>query len=192
LTATRPVHPEQLLRTYFRAKDENRPHLLADVFSSDARLEIHNRSDQISFPALTVGQDEIADILVRRFNQTYENIYSFCLDRPQPTAATFRCDWLVGMTEKASRNVRVGCGQYEWTFARSPALLVTKLVISVEHMAVHAPNSAGEVLRALRDLDYPWTSAAQVTRALSIGELSAVNDCIARLGSRPLNRPIAD
>lgn len=73
-----------MLRTYFHAKDENRPFLLADVFSPDAQLEIRNRSDQISFPATTIGLEGIADALVRRFNQAYENIYSFYMDRPGP------------------------------------------------------------------------------------------------------------
>src|SRR5215204_5457681 len=76
------VSPEQLLRTYFRAKDENRPHLLHDVFSRDARLTIDNRCAQISFPGMTVGLDGIADVLVRQFSSTYENTYSFYLDRP--------------------------------------------------------------------------------------------------------------
>jgi hypothetical protein len=31
---------EQLLRTYIQAKDENRPHLLAQVFSDRACLQI--------------------------------------------------------------------------------------------------------------------------------------------------------
>src|SRR5258706_8031171 len=41
----RPVSPEQALRAYFHAKDENRPHLLDGVFASDARLGIRNRSE---------------------------------------------------------------------------------------------------------------------------------------------------
>lgn len=81
--------PEQILRTYVHAKDENRPHLLDGVFSTDARLEIRNRSEQISFPAVTVGLAGIADVLVRRFNQTYENIYSFCLARPTSDKGAF-------------------------------------------------------------------------------------------------------
>ena len=64
------VSPEQLLRTYFKAKDENRPHLLVDVFSSDARLTIDNRCGQMSFPDATVGLERIADVLVRQFNST--------------------------------------------------------------------------------------------------------------------------
>ena len=172
--------PEELLRTYFRAKDENRPHLLVNVFSSDAQLEIDNRSDQISFPGVTIGLEGIADVLIRQFNQTYENIYSFYLDRPGPTAEAFTCDWLVGMTEKVSRNARVGCGQYAWTFQRSPVLLVSKLVIRIEQMVVLAPTRTTEVMHSLLQLGYPWTAVELATRALSLAELASVNEYIAR------------
>jgi hypothetical protein len=174
------VSPEQLLRTYFRAKDENRPYLLADVFANDARLEVNDRSGQIGFPGVTVGLDGIADVLVRHSNQTYENIRSYYLDRPKHAAEAFTCDWLVGMTEKAARNVRVGCGQYEWTFAGYPELRVTRLVITIEQMMVLAPAYATEVMRSLRCLDYPWTFADQVTRTLSLDEFGSVKEYLGR------------
>jgi hypothetical protein len=77
------VSPEQLLRTYFHAKDENGPQLLADVFAGDARLEVNDRSGQLGFPGVTVGLDGIADVLVRRFNRAYENVHSYTMDRPK-------------------------------------------------------------------------------------------------------------
>jgi len=174
------VSPEQLLRTYFRAKDDDRPHLLADVFTSDARLEVNGRSDHLGFPGVTIGLDGIADVLVRRFNQTYENIHSYYLDRPQPTAEAFTCDWLVGMTEKAARNVRVGCGRYKWTFAGHPDLRVTRLVITIEQMVVLAPAYAPDVMLSFDLLDYPWTSVERVTCALSLDELESVKGYLAR------------
>jgi hypothetical protein len=131
-----PVTSEQILRTYFHAKDENRPYLLDDVFSTDARLGIRNRSEQISFPAVTVGLAGIADVLVRRFNQTYENSYSFYLARPTSKKGAFSCDWLVAMTEKESKAVRVGCGQYEWALQRNPELHVTEPSSSVPQAPV--------------------------------------------------------
>ena len=45
--------PEAVLRRYFCAKDENRPHLLKDVFAIGAQLVIHNRSANITLPAVT-------------------------------------------------------------------------------------------------------------------------------------------
>jgi|SRR6266496_2583820 len=171
---------EQVLRAYFHAKDENRPHLLENVFSRDARLEIRNRSEQINFPAVTVGLDEIADVLVRRFNQAYENIYSFYLDRPSSTDDVFSCDWVVGMTEKESRSIRVGCGGYEWTFQREPVLRATQLIITIEAMLVLDPAVSTKVIRWLMELDYPWTSAADVTRSLPLAELTPVSNYVGR------------
>jgi hypothetical protein len=84
------------------------------------------------------------------------------------------------MTEKASRNVRVGCGQYEWKFAGHPDLRVTRLVITIEQMVVLAPTYATDVILSLRLLDYPWTSADRVTRALSLDELKSVKRHLAR------------
>jgi hypothetical protein len=174
------LSPELVLRNYFHAKDENRPHLLASVFSPEARLEIRNRSDQISFPATTVGLEGIADVLVRRFNQAYENIYSFYLERPRPSDEFFSCDWLVGMTDKQSRSVRVGCGRYDWTFQRTPAVLATRLIITIEVMLVLDESRASAVLGWLKELGYPWTSAADVNRTLPPRELAPVGDYLGR------------
>jgi hypothetical protein len=159
------VTPQFVLRTYLHAKDENRPHLLTGVFATAARLEIHDRSGKTSFPAVTVGREAIADVLVRNFNQSYENIYTFCLDRPPADAASFSCDWLVGMTEKQTRNVRVGCGRYDWTFEAAPVVLATRFVITIESMVVLAPDASQPVLRWLVALTYPWSSTAEVAAA---------------------------
>jgi hypothetical protein len=59
-----------LLRDYIRAKDENRPHLIPQVFAANACLEMRVKTDSISFPAVSQGAARIADVLVRCFNQT--------------------------------------------------------------------------------------------------------------------------
>lgn len=172
---------EKVLRNYFHAKDENRPHLLERVFCPDARLEIRNRSTRIHFPAVTVGREEIADVLVRRFNQAFENIYSFYLDRPQPGCEVFSCDWLVAMTEKESRSVRVGCGRYDWTFQRTPTELASQLIITIETMLVLDASQASGTMRWPAELNYPWTSAGNVIPTLAADELAPVR---AYLGGR--------
>jgi hypothetical protein len=174
------VSPEKALRTYFHAKDENRPHLLDAVFSTDARLEIRNRSDQISFPALTNGLAGIADVLVRRFNQTYENIHSFYLARPTSNEQAFSCDWLVVMTEKESKAVRVGCGRYEWAFKREPELSVTELIITIEVMLILDEALTGATMRWVGQLDYPWISRAALTCMPFIPELQPVREYLER------------
>ncbi len=171
---------QRVLRAYFHAKDENRPHLLAGVFSDGARLDVENRSDHISFPATTVGLDRIADVLVRRFNQTYENIYSFYMDRPDDDADAFSCDWLVGMTEKETRSVRVGCGRYDWTFQTAPVFLATRLVITIEAMVVMPPAAADETMRWLLALNYPWASAEAADGTPPIDALEPVLSYIRR------------
>ena len=175
-----PVGPERLLRDYFHAKDENRPHMLDDVFTADARLEIRNRSELISFPAATAGRDAIADVLVRRFNQTYENIYSYCLSRPNSSMDAFSCDWLVTMSDRATQSVRIGCGHYEWTFQRAPTMRVKQLVITIARMLALDRSVAGKVRRWLAELDYPWTSAAAVTRSLPLPEVELIRAYLCR------------
>lgn len=156
-----------LLGDYIRAKDENRPHLIAQVFSETACLEMRVKTDAISFPAISQGAATIADVLVRRFNQTYENIYTFYLDRPVAGSATppavFACDWLVGMSEKATGNVRVGCGRYEWVFRQDASpLRAERLAITIEAMQTLPAASLPHILRWLLALDYPWSSASAV------------------------------
>src|SRR5207344_3266465 len=92
--------PEDVLRTYFHAKDENRPHLMAGVFCETATLETIVKTGAISFPPVSTGLASITDVLVRKFAQTYENVYSFYLERPRPEihSDSFSCDWLVGMS----------------------------------------------------------------------------------------------
>jgi acetone carboxylase gamma subunit len=163
--STIPNSREDVLRNYFRAKDENRPHLLARVFSADATLEVRNRASEIAFPAFTAGRAAITDVLVRTFGQTYENVYSFYMARPASDTQTFPCDWLVIMTEKDSRNVRVGCGRYDWTFESDTVGLATNLVITIEAMLVLPPESLEPTYRWMAELEYPCSSATEVEAA---------------------------
>lgn len=169
MTQTLMINAESVLRDYFHAKDENRPHLLEGVFAPEAQLEVRNSTGTISFPAVTEGREAIADILVRQFAQAYENIYSFYMDRPAgATAATFSCDWLVGMSEKEGKNVRIGCGRYDWSFQAGPPFLTNRLVITIAVMEVLPPSQLKPVLAWLRGLDYPWTTAAAVRAAAPV------------------------
>ena len=155
-----------LLRDYIRAKDENRPHLIRRVFCDAACLEMCVKTESISFPAVSQGAATIADVLVRRFNQTYENIYTFYLDKPAAESANppavFACDWLVGMSEKATGNVRVGCGRYEWVFEQDAPHRVERLAITIEAMQTLPPECLPDILGWLLALDYPWSSARAV------------------------------
>jgi hypothetical protein len=167
MAITAPLPPEVVLRGYFHAKDENRPHLLDRVFSEDAVLEILNRTSTIAFPAVTSGREAIADVLVRTFGQTYENVYSFYLQRPSGQPSAFECEWIVAMTDKGSRNFRIGCGRYEWEFESKPPHLARRLVIFIAEMQVLPASVAPEAYAALASLTYPWSSPAEVRAAAS-------------------------
>jgi hypothetical protein len=156
---------ERLIHTYFRAKDENRPHLMRQVFSADATLEMTLKTEGISFPATATGLAAITEALVSSFNQKYENIYSFCLDRPHPELGSnrFSCDWLVGMSEKGSGDLRVGCGRYDWAWSNVSGL-AERLKITIETMQVLPPDCLEPVYDWLLRTPYPWSTADAAAR----------------------------
>jgi hypothetical protein len=153
--------PEAALRTYIRAKDENRPHLMARTFSPDAHLVVQLRTNNIALPSCTRGRDRIADVLVSSFALTYENIYTFCMKRPPAAAPAFSCNWMVAMSEKGTGRPRVGCGRYDWEFAAGSGQ-VARLNIAIEAMEVLPPTEADAVFAWVEPLDYPWADAARV------------------------------
>jgi hypothetical protein len=106
---------QEAVETYILAKDNNRPYLIEGAFTADATLAMLVNTGTISFPPISNGLQTISDVLVRRFAQSYENVHTFCLAQPpRNDQVNFSCDWLVGMSEKDSRTVRVGCGRYDW------------------------------------------------------------------------------
>jgi hypothetical protein len=175
------LSPELLLRTYFRAKDENRPHLMASVFSESAALEMVVNTGTVSFPPRSHGLAEIADVLVGRFAQTYENVYSFYLQEPPPHAANFVCNWLVGMSEKANGAVRVGCGRYDWRFQQEAPFLVSGLTIAIEVMLALPSVNLRPIMAWLTKLPYPWCPAScALASAPSIAGLEPVLQYVSR------------
>jgi hypothetical protein len=165
--------PEIVLRGYFHAKDENRPHRLERVFDPGAKSVIVNHADTIAFPARTVGREAITDVLVRKFAQTYENIYSFYLRRPTVEVKEFSCGWLVAMSEKHSKSARVGCGRYDWAFSEVAPHLATHLSITIHAMQVLPPNELATILAWVKALSYPWCTAEEAVRIAPRSELLA-------------------
>ena len=156
--------PEEVLRNYFHAKDENRPALLDRVFTPSAELLIRNNSANIQFPATTRGRAAIAEVLVRSFALAYENVHSFYLERPTDAVREFTCSWLVGMSERTSGQPRVGCGIYAWSFEATPPHMATSLVICIEAMQVLPSRQSEAVLTWLSSLSYPWSSPSLALR----------------------------
>ena len=120
----------ELIATYIRAKDSNRPHLMSAAFAPDASLEMVVNAGTISFPPHAAGLDAITDVLVSRFGQTFENVYTFCLcSPPYSHPSTFSCAWLVGMSPKEGGAVRVGCGRPELNELQGLAAHLERLTV---------------------------------------------------------------
>jgi len=158
-----PVSTASLMRNYLRAKDENRPLYMARAFAPDAVLKMTLRTQAIAFPPEARGREAITEALVRTFGQTYENVFTFYLAHPGEDAMLpdYTCDWFVGMTEKATGQVRVGCGRYEWEFQASPHL-ARRLTITIEDMQTLPADTAPAVFAWLTALPYPWTDPQRV------------------------------
>jgi len=170
----------EAIATYIRAKDGSRPHLMRAAFAENAELEITVKAGAISFPPLTKGADAITDVLVRRFSQTFENVYTLCLSAPPSSDITdFSCAWLVGMTERETCAVRVGVGRYDWSFR---AGLVGRLKITIELMLLLPPEALPSVMEWLSKLPYPWCPIELAARTMpGAKDLRPVADCLRRV-----------
>jgi hypothetical protein len=149
--------PGECIANYIQGKDLNRPHLFQSVFADDAQLVMVVKSGAISFPPLVHGLQDIADVLARRFGQTFENVYTFCLTAPPASdVADFSCPWMVGMSGKVDREVRVGCGRYDWIFTCGPSPRVARLTITIEEMVVLPQGELLPVMAWLSSLPSTW------------------------------------
>jgi len=159
---------KQLISRYIRAKDESKPHLMQSVFSENATLNMQVNSDNISFPADTAGINDITEVLIVKFNETYENIYTLCLtDTWQQHSNTVSCRWLVFMTEKHSGVTRVGFGLYDWSFEGEGLNLVGHLKIEIEEMQLFPQQLQPEILSCMDKVPYPWISTADALHSMS-------------------------
>lgn len=176
--------PADSILAYLCAKDGNRPHLMAQAFSEDASLAMLVNTGAISFPPLSGGREAIAEVLVRRFSRTYENVYTLCLAAPPGERdTTFACDWLVVMTERDSGAVRVGCGRYDWCF-EPKAHLAERLAITIESMLSLSSRDMDAVMGWVSALPYPWcTPDLAMNSAPNISDLSPVFDYIVKEGA---------
>jgi hypothetical protein len=160
-----------LVSQYIKAKDNNKPHLMKSVFSRHARLEMIVQTGNISFPAKVTGVDKITQTLVCEFNTTYENIYTLCLtDTLQQIQNQLNCRWIVCMTEKTSGSLRLGYGDYQWSFENASGL-ANHLVITIEHMIILPQALQPEVLACFESLPYPWALSSELQAAMPDVEL---------------------
>ena len=182
---------QQSIQAYIKAKDGNRPHLLEQAFEAQAILDMIVRTGAISFPDHVEGRAAIGEVLVSRFAQTFENVYTFCLG-PPPAANLdrFQCPWLVAMSGKDSGEARVGCGTYDWQFD-PVSKRVERLTITLEHMKTLPPDNLPAIMAWVSRLDYPWCSVeAALGDIPNLGELGDVIEYLAdREHLRAAQRP---
>jgi hypothetical protein len=109
------------------------------------------------------------------FVRAYENIYTFCLDYiPLDADPDFRCRWLVDMTDKETKSIRVGYGIYDWQFGDSK--LVRNLRITIKAMLILPSNHHQQVVNWLSHLPYPWCRGSVAAAGMpSISELREVH-----------------
>ena len=145
---------EKAIRSYIRAKDNNKSHLMGDLFEDSASLIMEVKTDKIAFPSQTNGLCSITNVLVKDFNQKYDNIYTFCMtDSAINDENMTLCKWAVVMTDKEKEIIRIGFGDYKWTFNND---LVSQLTIVIEKMIVLEKAYSKEVFSWVDKQDYPW------------------------------------
>lgn len=180
------------MAAYFAAKDNNRPHRMAEAFTDDARLQMDVRTSAISFPPVTQGREAISEVLVREFNQRYEDIYSVCIgEPPAANASKYACAWMVAMADRQSRQLRIGCGRYDWVFAPVDGR-VCELRIHIACMVLLAPQTQARVMNWASALPSPWSSLAVVLDAApALAELQPWRDALvqAARGCEPTREP---
>jgi hypothetical protein len=159
--------PFDAVSTYILAKDGNRPFLMRRAFAEGAELEMVIMTDTISFPNSAKGIGAIEDILVRRFANDFENVYTFCLSHPSAADRRhFPCHWLVGMSGKNNGQIRVGCGRYDWYFGSDERCLVEKLVIVIDVMEILPATGHDPIMDWLSSLPYPWCAPSEAVSAI--------------------------
>ena len=173
------------IHRYVRAKDQNRPHLLQQVFCTDAILDMKVESENITFPAQTCGLAAISQLLVSDFSQSYENIYTYCIEESiSITANRLSCQWLVIMSDRETGQLKVGTGDYLWTFSELAEGLnkthkVQSLVIAIAHMLLLDPSQNPQILQLTETLAYSWCSRADVLALMEdIDDLKSICEAI--------------
>ncbi|WP_299979975.1 hypothetical protein [uncultured Pseudoteredinibacter sp.] len=155
---------KKAISRYIQGKDHNKPHLLKQAFAQHATLSMQVKTENISFPSNTRGLAAISQLLVSDFNKQYENIYTYCItDTFREADLNLSCSWLVVMTEKATGKVRLGFGDYHWSFTHSgPHLLADRLEIIIDAMNVLDEEAKEPFLVWAEALPYPYLSLREL------------------------------
>lgn len=159
--------PYEAVTNYFHAKDGNRPFLMRRAYAENATLDMVVCTDSISFPTKSVGRAAIEDTVGRRFADDFENVYTFCLSKPEERHRRhFPCHWFVGMSGKRNGPIRVGCGRYDWHFTDDARCLIEHAVITIEHMVQVPATEIDRIMGWVSALPYPWCTPSDALKSM--------------------------
>lgn len=175
----------KLLEKYIEGKDLDRYKILEDIYCPDAIVSFEIKPDTITFPSEIHGNIEIAKILSADFNQKYDLVKTYYLTDKAVEIGDLQIreqNWLVIMRERASGNIRIGSGYYNWTFdtQNNSELKIKKHKIFI-HSMLELPNEAITLLHNLQGkLDYPWVERGKVVTWLHpFSDLSGIYNYLA-------------
>ncbi|MEK7885871.1 nuclear transport factor 2 family protein [Burkholderia contaminans] len=171
-----PLHPasvRSLLECYLRAKDLNRPALIAECFAADAELSFSLANDDIDFPPRVTGAAAIARTLVEEFGERFERCrtYYVCTAPEVDPHGVSGMSWFVVMRQKDNGALRIGHGTYRWQFAADSEsdddARIAALHIHIARMdTIDDPQSVKlDALHAA--FGYPWLPAHAFARGLA-------------------------
>ena len=84
------------------------------------------------------------------------------------------------MTERKSGGVRMGTGNYRWTFDRETDSRAVKLVITIEQIAMLPSDVSEEIVNWAQGLPYPWCYSDTIRQTMpNIEQLNALRRSIA-------------
>ncbi|MEM5317078.1 hypothetical protein [Paraburkholderia sp. JHI869] len=154
-------HYRRALETYIDAKDNTRPERIHEAFAPDAVLTFSLATQNIAFPARSVGAEAIAKTLVSEFAERYSRCRTYYLCEPDALVVRERTidalPWLVVMREDAAGALRIGHGTYRWTFDTNDiAPRVSAFHIHIARMDVIDDPDGARLERLQEDLRYPW------------------------------------
>ncbi|WP_261842464.1 hypothetical protein [Aliamphritea ceti] len=167
------------IEAYLIAKDNNKPHLMPQVFIQDAELRMQVDSNNINFPPKVSGEAEITATLVQRFNEAHQNIYTFCLpeslSESMPDEQGYvTCRWFVCMQDKRSTEIKIGAGWYRWYAGDQQ---IERLDIEIQQMNLSLADKQSVIFSWAQRLPWPWCSAEIAVETLPcISEMDALRE----------------